>query len=144
MSVYELTSKFKSKYPSTVAWRIKKHAAVIDEYINPGEEIVYAFCGQKNDEWWDLFTTCVVVLTNKRILIGQKRVVIGSFFNQVTPDLYNDMQVYKGLHWGKITVDTVKEKIIISNLDKKGLDEIEAHISEFMMEAKRRGYGKKE
>lgn len=140
MSVYDLVSKFKAKYPGTVAWRIKKHAAVIEEYLNPGEEVVYAFCGQKNNDWWDLFTTCVVVLTNKRILIGQKRVVWGSFYNQITPDLYNDMQVYKGLSWGKITIDTVKEEVVISNLSKESLDEIETNVSEFMMNAKKLGY----
>ena len=137
MSVYSYVSKFKSSYPSTVAWRLKKHCEVIDSYLNPDEEILYAFCGQKNNDWWDLFTTCVVVLTNKRILIGQKRVVWGSFYNQITPDLYNDMQVYQGLHWGKITIDTVKEKVYISNLDKGALDEIETNISEYMLNAKK-------
>ena len=34
-------------------------------------------------------------------------------------------------------IDTVKEKVILSNLSKKGLDEIETTISEFMMEAKK-------
>ncbi len=137
MSVYSYVRKFKANYPSTVAWRLKKHCAVIDSYLNPDEKILYAFCGQKNNDWWDLFTTCVVVLTNKRILIGQKRVVWGSFYNQITPDLYNDMQVYQGLHWGKITIDTVKEKVYISNLAKDALDEIETHISEYMINAKK-------
>lgn len=137
MSVYSHISKFKSNYPSTIAWRLKRHCSVIDGYLNPDEEIIYAFCGQKNNDWWDIFTTCVVVLTNKRILIGQKRVVWGSFYNQITPDLYNDMQVYKGLFWGKITIDTVKEKVYISNLAKSALDEIETNISEYMINAKK-------
>ena len=110
-----LTSSFIKKYPTTIAWRLKKHCEVIEGYLNPNEEVLYAFCGQKNTDWWDIFTTCVVVLTNKRILIGQKRVVWGSFYNQITPDLYND----------------------ISNLAKSALDEIETHISEYMIEAKK-------
>ncbi len=137
MAVYDYVNKFITKYPSTIAWRLKKHSQVIDDYLNPDEEIIYAFCGQKNNDWWDLFTSCVVVLTNKRILIGQKRVVWGSFYNQITPDLYNDMQVYKGLFWGKVTIDTVKEKVYISNLAKEALDEIETQISEYMLEAKK-------
>ena len=137
MSIYEMIKDFKKKYPSTVGWRLKKHCKVVEEYINPGEKVLYAFYGQKNNDWYDICTTCVVVLTNKRILIGQKRVVWGSFFSQITPDLYNDMLIYKGLLFGKITIDTVKELVVISDLSKAALDEIETNISEFMMNAKK-------
>ena len=55
------------------------------------------------------------------------------------------MQVYQGLMWGKITIDTVKEKVTITNLDKKALDEIETEVSEKMMELKKEyGQQKKE
>lgn len=136
-NVLEKVMEYKRKYPKTVAWRIQKHAKVIEEYINSDEEVLYAFCGQKNNDWYDIWTSCAVVLTNKRILIGQKRVVWGSFYNQITPALYNDMQVYRGLFFGKITIDTVKEKVVISNLSKDSLDEIETAISDFMMKEKR-------
>lgn len=138
--VYEKLKSFKIKYPSTVAWRIKKHAKVVEDYLNPGEKVKYAFCGQKNEKWYDIFTTCAVVLTNKRLLIGQKRVVWGSFYTQITPDMYNDMQIYNGLLYGKITIDTIKEVLVISNLAKASLDEIETNISEFMMKEKKK-YG---
>ena len=98
----------------------------------------------KNDNWADIFTSAVIVLTNKRLLIGQKRVVWGSFYTQITPDLYNDMQIYKGLMFGRITIDTVKEKVVITNLDKHAMDDIETAISEFMMEAKKRYQNKDE
>mgnify|MGYP004515593613 FL=1 len=136
--VYEKALEFKQKYPGTIAWRLKKHCDVVEGYINPGEEVLYVFCGQKNEDWYDLFTTCVVVLTNKRLLIGQKRVVFGSIYTQITPDLYNDMRIYKGLLFGKITIDTVKEVITISNLSKSSLDDIETEISEFMMKEKQK------
>lgn len=136
--VYEKALEFKRKFPGGIAWRLKKHCEVIEEYLNPNEEVLYAFCGQKNDEFYDFFTSCVIVLTNKRILIGQKRVVWGSHLNSVTPDLYNDMQIYKGLIWGKLTIDTVKEKIVLTNLPKSGLDDIETNISEYMMREKQK------
>ena len=136
--IYEKALEFKKKFSGTVAWRIKKHSEILERYINPGEEVIYVFCGQKNDDWYDLFTSCVVVLTNKRLLIGQKRVVWGSFYTQITPDLYNDMRVYNGLFFGKITIDTVKEVLTISNLSKDSLDEIETQISEFMMKEKKK------
>ena len=137
-SIYKTIQDFKSKYPGGVSWRIKKHAQIIDKHLNPGEEVIFAFPAQKNNEFYNIFTTCIVALTNKRILIGQKRVVWGSFYNQITPDLYNDMQVYQGLHWGHITIDTIKEVVVLSNLPKRSLDEIETQITEYMMEEKKK------
>ena len=75
---------------------------------------------------------------NKRILIGQKRVVWGYFLSSITPDLYNDLFVYQGLIWGQIKIDTVKEEVTISNLPKSGLDEIETNITEMMMSEKQK------
>jgi len=137
-NIYELVKDFKARYPRTIAWRIDKHSKVIDDYINPDEKVLYAFCGQKNDSWADIFTSAVIVLTNKRLLIGQKRVFWGSFYTQVTPDLYNDLQIYRGLIFGRLTIDTVKEKIVITNLSNKALDEIETAISQFMMREKKK------
>lgn len=132
--VYE----FKRKYGSTIAWRLKKHAKVVQDYINPSEDVLYAFCGQKNEKFTDIFNTFVIVVTSKRILMGHKRLIWGSSLYSITPDLYNDLQVFQGLIWGKITIDTVKEKVILTNISKRGLDEIETNISEFMMEAKQK------
>ncbi len=136
--VLEKALDFYKKYPSTIAWRVKRHAKVVDDYINPSEEILYVFCGQKNDRFGEIFNTFVVVVTNKRILLGHKRLVWGSFLYSITPDLYNDMEIFRGLLWGKITIDTVKEKVILTNISKNALDEIETNISEFMMEAKKK------
>lgn len=129
--------KFKNKYPGGVSWRVKKHAKVVEDYINPDEEVRYAFCAQKNESFSDIFNTFVIVVTNKRLLLGHKRLLWGSFLYSITPELYNDMEVYKGLFWGKITIDTVKEMVVLSNLSKKCLDEIETEISQFMLEAKK-------
>lgn len=139
-TVCEKAMDFKRKHSGGVAWRIKKHAEIVEKHLNPGEEVLYVFCGQKNNEFYDLFTSCVVVLTNKRLLIGQKRVVWGYFLSSVTPDMYNDLLVYQGLIWGKIIIDTVKEEITITNLPKHSLDDIETNITEFMMREKQK-YG---
>lgn len=140
-SVYDHIRLYKKKYKGGITWfRLKKHAAVIEKHLNPGEVVIYAFPGQKNKGPFEWFNTCVVALTNKRILIGQKRVVWGYFLNIITPDLYNDMQVYSGLLWGAINIDTVKEVVTISNLSKKALGEIETQISEYMMKMKKEYY----
>ena len=52
--------------------------------------------------------------------------------------MYNDLKIYEGLFWGKVKLDTIKELIIISNLDKKALDEIETNVSELMMKEKKK------
>ncbi len=138
-SVYDYVIEFKKKYPKTITWhRLKKHCDVIAKHLNPEEEVWYAFAGQKNDHPFDWFSTSVIALTNKRILIAQKRVLFGYSLNSITPDLFNDMQIYRGILWGKITIDTVKEVVILTNLDKKSLPEIETNISEFMMKEKKK------
>ena len=138
-SVYEHVMNFKKKFSKTVTWhRLKKHSEVVERHLNPGEEVLYAFAGQKNDNPLDFFSTSVICLTNKRILIGQKRVLFGYSLSSITPDLFNDMQIYRGIFWGKITIDTIKEVVIITNLDKNSLPEIETNISEFMMKEKQK------
>lgn len=139
-TVYEKVKLFKRKHPGGIAWRLKQHCKIIEKHLNPGEVVNYVFYGQKNNEFYDIFTTCVVALTNKRLLLGQKRVIWGYFFSSVTPDLYNDLLVYQGLIWSKIKIDTVKEEIIISNLPKSASNEIETNITDFMMTEKKK-YG---
>ena len=83
----------------------------------------------------DLFHTYVVVITTKRIMVGQKRLLFGYFCISVTPDLYNDLTVDSGIIWGKVNIDTLNEKIIITNIDKRALPEIETVITTYMIEA---------
>ncbi len=138
--VAERAKEFKRRYPATIAWRLDAHAKVIENHLNPGEEVQYIFVGQKNDNPLDIITSCVVALTNKRILIGQKRLIFGYFFTAITPDMFNDLKVKAGIIWGRIYIDTVKEFIPLSNIQKDALDEIETNITEYMMEEKKK-YG---
>lgn len=136
--VYELVSNFKKKYPMTICFRLKKHCQVIDMHLNPKEEVLYAFPAQKNHNPWEIFFTNVVVLTNKRILIATKRVLWGYFLVTITPDMYNDLTVRKGLLFGSIMLDTIDEEVVLSNIDPKALPEIETVISEYMMAEKKK------
>lgn len=134
---YEKALAYKKKYPMTIAWRLKHHCKVIDKHLNPGEEVVYVFAAQKNNNPLDILTTCVVALTNKRIIIAQKRVIFGYFFTSITPDMYNDLKVSMGIIWGKVYVDTVKELVVFSNIQRTALNEIETSITEYMMREKK-------
>lgn len=134
---YSILKKFTKKYPMTIAWRTKSHCKIIDKHLNPDEKILYMFTGQKNENFVDILNTYVVVFTNKRIILATKRVVFGYFFKSITPDMYNDLTVHRGLIWGSIIIDTIKEVITISNIDVKALDEIETNITEIILKQKK-------
>ena len=137
-SCYELVKEFKRKYPMTIAFRLKKHCEVIEKHLNPGEEIIYAFVAQKNASVLEIFYTNVIVLTNKRILVATKRVLWGYFLVTITPDMFNDLTVRKGLIFGNVIIDTIKEKVVLSNIDSNALPEIETIITEYMMTEKKK------
>ncbi len=137
-SCYDFVKKFKNKYPLTIAFRLKKHSDIIDKHLNPDEEIIYAFAAQKNSDSFDIVNTNVVALTNKRLIIGTKRLLWGYFLVSITPDLFNDLTVSKEMIWGKVQIDTVKETVTLSNVDPKALPEIETNITEYMMEEKKK------
>ena len=103
--VYKKLKEFKAKYPATVAWRLKAHSKVVEKYLNPGEEVKFAFPAQKGISSMDIFSTFVVVLTNKRILLAQKRVLWGYTYLAITPDMFNDLTVSSGIIWGKLYID---------------------------------------
>ncbi len=134
MRVYKLVCRFKRKYPMTIANFLKRHSRVAESIVDKDENIVYAFCGQKNDTNGMIFDTCVVVVTDRRLIIGQKRLLWGYQISTITRDLFNDLKISSGLLWGRIEIDTVKEVTYISNLDKKSLDEIETYINRVMIQ----------
>ena len=137
-SCYDFVKKYKNKYPLTLAFRTRKHSEIIDKHLNPGEEVIYAFVGQKNNDSFDFLNTNVVALTNKRLMIATKRLLWGYFLVSITPDMFNDLTVTKGLLWGKVKIDTVKEFVVLSNLDPNSLPEIETNITDYMMEEKKK------
>ena len=136
-NVYMKLKEFKKKYPSTVVWRLKKHASVIEKHLNPGETLNYAFAAQKGYSSLDFFSTFAVALTNKRIIVAQKRLFFGYTYLSVTPDMFNDLTVTSGIIWGKVYIDTIKETMILSNISKHALDDIETEITEYMMKEKK-------
>ncbi len=129
-------SSFRSKYPLTIGWRLKKNSRVLLEHLHDDEVIKYAFYAQKNKSSFDILGTGIVAVTNKRLVIARDRVVIGYFFDSITPDLFNDLKVRSGIIWGKIIIDTVRELVILSNISKSALVEIEEEITSTMMELK--------
>lgn len=136
-SVYTQVIDFKLRYPLTIGWRTAQHCKVIDKHLGDDEKVLYGFTAQKSDSFFNIISSCVVVLTNKRLLVAQKRVLFGYFLYSITPDMFNDLTVKMGLIWGKVYIDTIKELVTLSSISRKALIEIEEKISTFMMEAKK-------
>lgn len=139
-NVYKLVKDFKRKYNRTICFRLKKHSWVVETHLNPGEKVLYAFPAQKNDKPLDFFATCVVAVTNQRLLIGYKNLLWGYTLTSITPDLFNDLKARVGLAWAIFYIDTVKEVVELSNVDRRAAREVETAITKTMMEEKKK-YG---
>lgn len=136
--IYDKVKEFKRKYPKTIAFRLKKHAKVASKYIGSDEEVKYVFVAQKNFRSHEISNTNIVVLTDKRIIVATKRIVFGHFFRMITPDMFNDLTIKQGVIWGKVIIDTVKEQVILSNIDPNALAEIDDNITMYMLEQKKK------
>ena len=136
MDIYNQVLAFKKKYPKTIAWRLKAHSKIAQLHLNPDEHVKYVFACQKNHHSYEIFRTFVIVVTNKRIIVAQKRLLFGYLLISVTSDMYNDLTVMMGILWGKICIDTIKEVIMLSNIQKEALPEIETAVSQAMMKLK--------
>lgn len=134
--IYEQAKAFKKKYPMTIAWRLKAHSKILEKHLNPDEKVLFVFAAQKNNNPFDIITSYVIALTDKRIMMAQKRVLFGYFFTTITPDMFNDLKVRMGIIWGKISIDTVKEVVYLSNIQREALPVIETQITQYMMSEK--------
>jgi hypothetical protein len=137
-AIYKGVMEFKRKYPMGISWRLKQHCKIVALHMNDDEEVRYVFAAQKNDNSFDITNTYIIVLTNKRILLGSKRVLFGYFYTAITPDMFNDLSIKMGIIWGKVCIDTIKELVYLSNIQREALDEIETQITQYMIEEKQK------
>ncbi len=135
--IYTKASDFLARHPGTIAWRLKAHCKVAASHINDDEEILYTFAAQKGPSAMDMISTHVVIVTDKRLVVAQKRLVFGYFYYSITPDMFNDLSIKMGLIWGRAVIDTVKETVILSNLSRGALQEVETVLTKYMMQKKR-------
>lgn len=135
-NVYENCKSFLKKYPRTIAWRVKQHSSVVQEHLNDDEVVLFTFAGQKDSTWTLPFYTTVVVLTNKRMLLGRKRFLGRYFYTSITPDMLNDFEIKANILFGLAEIDTVKEHFIIGCLDKRSLPDVEDALSKYLVNEK--------
>lgn len=136
--IYRQAKKFRRKYPLTISFRLKAHSKVLAKHLNDGEKIRYVFAAQKGHSSFDILSTYVIAVTNRRIMLARKRILFGYFFTAITPDLFNDIKVRMGLLWAKLEIDTVKEFIVLSNIQRKAVAEIETSVTDYVMREKKR------
>ena len=139
--IYKRVKEFKRKYPKTIAFRLKAHAKVASQFIGEDEEVKYVFAAQKNFKSYEIINTNIVVLTDKRLVVATKRLIFGYFVKMITPDMFNDLTIKDGIVWGKVIIDSIKEQVILSNIDPRALSEIDDNITMTMIEEKKE-YGR--
>ena len=133
---YELVKEFQKKYPGSLTWwRLKKHARLLDDNLQPDEKVIFAFGGQwcENDGW---LNTGIMALTTERIVIAQNRFTPGFRVISIAPKFFNDVKVKGGAIWGTVTIDTAKEKVYFKKVSRRALFEIKSIISKYMLEYK--------
>lgn len=135
--VYKYIKRFHRRNPGTIAWRLKAHSKVAEKYINHDEEILYAFASQKGPNVLDIVSTHILVFTDKRLILAQKRLIFGHFYYNITPEMFDDFTISMGLIWGNAIIDILKERIVLSNISKNALREIETVLSKYVMQKKR-------
>lgn len=136
--IYNNAKKFRRRHPLTIGFRLKAHSKIAAKHLNDGEKIKYVFAAQKGPSSFDIISTYVIVITDRRIMIARKRLLFGYLFLSVTPDLLNDLKVRKGLVWAKVEIDTVKEFIILSNIQSGAASEIETAVTQYVLKGKRK------
>ena len=135
--IYNKIKDFKKRFPTTIAWRLKAHSKVAAQHINDDEEVLYAFAAQKLPSVFNITSTYAIVITDKRILLAQKRLIFGYFYYTITPDMFNDLTIKMGILWGRVIIDTIKETVNLTFISKGALREIETVLSKYMMQEKR-------
>ena len=119
-------------------WRLK-HFKIVENQLKDDEEVLVAFIGIKNYEGltnhenhWGY------AITNKRIIMGQKG-LIGEKVVVVSLRDLNDVSFKKGVVFGVLTIDTIKEVFNVG-LDKNSATAIHELVTNALMDLKEEMY----
>lgn len=111
MYQYCLDNKFGQGYNQKNAL---KHFSIIEKNLSADEDILMTFIGIHNYKSATKHdNNFAYAITNKRILMAQKK-VIGEVFQVVLMDNLNDITLQTGIVFGVITIDTFKEKFNVA------------------------------
>lgn len=122
----------------TANWRLK-HFKVVENQLKEDEEVLVAFIGLKNYESLSKHEqNWAYAITNKRIIIGQKG-LIGEKVDVISLRDLNDVSFKKGMIYGILTIDTIKEKFNVG-LDKISATSIHELVTNTLMDLKEEMY----
>lgn len=116
-------------------WGIK-HFKVIEENLLPDEDVLMSFIGLHNYEGTTKHdNNFAYVITNKRIIMGQKNTLSGEKLQTVYLNNLNDITFKSGAIFGVLTIDTSKEVFNVG-LDKISAKAISSKVHEIINELK--------
>ena len=112
-----------------------KHFGIIEKNLSPDEDVLFAFIGihnyisiSKHD------SNFAYVVTNKRIMLGQKK-VIGENFQSIALNKINDISFTSGIAYGVITVDAQTEKFNVAVIKSQAAN-INAILHQLLLDLK--------
>ncbi len=90
------------------------HFDIVAKNLKQDEDVLMAFIGLHNYQSATKHdNNCAYVITNKRIMIAQKK-IIGEFFQIVSLENLNDVTLNSGMIFGVIVFDTIKERFNVA------------------------------
>lgn len=115
-----------------------QHFAVAESSLMPDEDVRLTFVsnGVVNRGECVVGGTVVILLTTKRCIYAQKRVIMGDFTKIVSYDNINDIHKKKGWFFGEISIDTIREELTFS-VNKESVDNITNSIMQVIDEYKK-------
>ena len=106
-SVYEKARDFKNKYPGTIAFRLNKHAKVIEDNLLEGEKVIHVYCGLNYQN-----ETIIVAVTDKRVIVGHKNIFFGSFCYSIDKSKICEVYASQGVMWGYVRMSTLTDTFV--------------------------------
>ena len=92
---------------------LKKHFEVVEQRLRSDEDVMFAFAGCNVGDL-DMVGNFAYAITTKRILMGKKK-IIGEVTKSILLEHLNDVTFKKDFNFYTITIDTIKEKLVIRN-----------------------------
>lgn len=113
-----------------------KHFEIIQNNLQPDETVEMVFIGLHNYvSATHHDNNYAYAITNKRIMMAQKRVV-GMVFQSVSLENINDITFSTGLVFGMISIDTIKEHFNVA-VDKSAANSINNEIHDVLERVKK-------
>ena len=132
--MFDFCIKNKFGKSNTDSWTLK-HFGVVEKQLSPGENVILCFMGLHNYVSLTKHdNNFAYAITDRRIIIAQKHMV-GEVTQTILLDNVNDITYKKGITFGVITVDSMKERFNVA-LENTNSDKLYSLIHELIFKLK--------